>query len=419
VANQPASATLTTVGDTLVLRNSTNAKYARAVFTNTYTGLSGSWQGSNEGTDSTYVNLTAMREDTGGLVSGAFSLSATNCSIASAINNWNYVRFKVTAISTGSVDVRIDPLPSISLPLGVSPIALSSVTSAVTSASANAFAVGAAGTTAPTFNVDASASSVATGWGIVGAAAASGASLAVISSGTNENGTIDAKGSGTLTINGTATGAITLARATGVTGALTVTSTSASSLAVGRQGATTPTLKVDSSTSSQAAGLSIVGAASGSGVAVAAIGGTNEPLTLDAKGSGTITIGATSTGAVTIGATSQALIIPGPQTMGIGASTAAAGTTTSDAGALPAGTASVYPTTGADDTKGVVIHASDKVTGRKIFIGNGVSNKILKVYPASGGTINGAGADVAFSSASGKGVVIVCLSSGSNTWLAS
>jgi hypothetical protein len=102
----------------------------------------------------------------------------------------------------------------------------------------------------------------------------------------------------------------------------------------------------------------------------------------------------------------------------IGASTAAAGTTTADAGALPAGTAAVYPTTGADDAKGVRVHASDKVTGRMLFIGNGVANKILLVYPPTGGTINGAAADAAFSSASGKGVVMVCLSSGANTWLA-
>lgn len=101
-----------------------------------------------------------------------------------------------------------------------------------------------------------------------------------------------------------------------------------------------------------------------------------------------------------------------------GASTVALGTNTGTAAALPAGTSSVYPTTAADDTVGVVVSASDKVTGRLLFIGNGVSNKILKVYPAAGGTINGAGADVAFSSASGKGVILYCLSSVANTWLA-
>jgi hypothetical protein len=102
----------------------------------------------------------------------------------------------------------------------------------------------------------------------------------------------------------------------------------------------------------------------------------------------------------------------------IGASTAALGTNSGNAAVLPAGTAPVYPTTAADDTVGVRIHASDQITGRTLFIGNGVSNKILKVYPPTGGVINGAAADAAFSSDSGKGVVIMCLSSGGNTWLA-
>lgn len=102
----------------------------------------------------------------------------------------------------------------------------------------------------------------------------------------------------------------------------------------------------------------------------------------------------------------------------VGASTAAAGTTVSNAGALPAGTGTLYPTTGADGTKGVVLSASDQVTGRTLFIGNGVSNAVLKVYGPSGAVINGAAADAAFSGASGKGVIISCLSGSGNTWLA-
>src|SRR5712692_10184479 len=98
-----------------------------------------------------------------------------------------------------------------------------------------------------------------------------------------------------------------------------------------------------------------------------------------------------------------------------GASTATAGTTTADAGVLPAGTSPVYPTTAADGTKGVRINASDNVAGRMLFIGNGVSNQILKVYAPSGGAINGAAADAAYSSASGKGVLIVCLVAGANS----
>lgn len=113
----------------------------------------------------------------------------------------------------------------------------------------------------------------------------------------------------------------------------------------------------------------------------------------------------------------EASVIGKPPIMCQGASTAAAGTTTADATALPSGTGYFYPTTAADDTKGVRIAAADDVANRHIFVGNGVSNKILKVYPPSGGTINGAAADAAFSSASGKGVQLYCISAG--VWSAS
>lgn len=111
------------------------------------------------------------------------------------------------------------------------------------------------------------------------------------------------------------------------------------------------------------------------------------------------------------------VINTGISTTSIGASTAALGTTVTDAAALPAGTANVYPTTAADDTVGVKFTASDQVTGRMVYVGNGVPNKILKVYGPSGAVINGASANAAFSSVSGKGVVAVCLSGAGNTWL--
>lgn len=76
----------------------------------------------------------------------------------------------------------------------------------VTGTGTSALAVGANGATNPVFAVDANTASVATGVKVTGAAAASGVAVAVVSSGTNENLTIDAKGSGTITLNGTATG---------------------------------------------------------------------------------------------------------------------------------------------------------------------------------------------------------------------
>lgn len=107
----------------------------------------------------------------------------------------------------------------------------------------------------------------------------------------------------------------------------------------------------------------------------------------------------------------------GLETSAVGASTAAAGSTTSDAAVLPAATARVYPTSGADGTKGVRLHADDNVTGRKIFVTN-TAAAILKVYPPTGGTVNGGSANAAVSSVSGKGVYLVCVDGTAGTWAA-
>lgn len=87
-------------------------------------------------------------------------------------------------------------------------------------ASTAAFAVGPNGATNPTLLVDTNTASAATGLEITGAAAAGGVDLTVISSGTNENLTINAKGSGTIGIGPTSTGAVTITPATTITGAL-------------------------------------------------------------------------------------------------------------------------------------------------------------------------------------------------------
>lgn len=127
----------------------------------------------------------------------------------------------------------------------------------VTSTSAAALTVGRQGATDPVFKVNANTASVATGISITGAAAAGGVALAAISSGTNENLTIDAKGSGTITLGGTSTGAITLTRETTMSAALTyggvtlsnaVTGTGNMVLATSPE-LTTPTLGVATATS--------------------------------------------------------------------------------------------------------------------------------------------------------------------------
>lgn len=80
---------------------------------------------------------------------------------------------------------------------------------------------------------------------------------------------------------------------------LILTGTSANILAVGRQGSTTPVLNVDASTASVVTGLNLKGAAAAGRMAVSVTSsGTDEGLSLDAKGAGTIRLGATSTGAI-------------------------------------------------------------------------------------------------------------------------
>jgi predicted RecA/RadA family phage recombinase len=233
--------------------------------------------------------------------------------------------------------------------------------------------------------------------------AASDATLGVAGLQAAQGGVVTVTG-GVSTTAGNAGGAVSLTGGTpGITGA---------------GGAVTIAGAAGGATSGTGGAVAIAG---GAGTAGNGDGGAVTVLAGNAHGSGTdgtIGIGTSNSSAINVGATSIATTLTGVLNKPAGASTAAAGSTTADAGALPAGTASVYPTTAADGTKGVVLNAADKVTGRLIFIGNGVSNQILKVYPASGGTINGAGADVAFSSVSGKGVIMYCLSSSGNTWLA-
>ncbi len=77
-----------------------------------------------------------------------------------------------------------------------------------------------------------------------------------------------------------------------------VTSQSATALTVARTG-TNYALQVDTNTASSVTGLKVTSAAAGGGLAISVISsGTDENLTIDAKGAGTISIGGNSTGDV-------------------------------------------------------------------------------------------------------------------------
>lgn len=103
----------------------------------------------------------------------------------------------------------------------------------ITNGGALALAVGRLGATTPALRVDASATTSITGFRITAAAASGGLALAATGE-TNINTTLDAAGSGTLTLNGTATGNIILTRAT------TGLSFSGTGLLTARSGTATP-----------------------------------------------------------------------------------------------------------------------------------------------------------------------------------
>lgn len=111
--------------------------------------------------------------------------------------------------------------------------------------------------------------------------------------------------------------AVVIGQNTTLAGTFTITSASAAAVSVGRLGATTPALLVDASTATSITGFSIKSAASGGGVALAAIGETNVATTLDAKGSGTLSLNSVGTGGLIVGSsTGRTLVMAGTLTAG-------------------------------------------------------------------------------------------------------
>lgn len=240
----------------------------------------------------------------------------------------------------------------------------------ITSNSSTAFTVGPNGTTAPTFQVAAHAASQATGWLVSGAAETGGANLTVISTGTNENGVVESKGTGTLTLNLNATGVIRIGRnlvpvsndgaSIGISGqaisdlylanggiidwnagavqlqmsgatvnmtgssgtpAFVFTSTSSACFIAGPNGSTNPTLSINCSVPSAATGWEIVArAAAGNADLRVTSSGTDEGGRIDAKGAGTLTLQNAATGIIVLNrATTVAAAVATPA----GGSTAA------------------------------------------------------------------------------------------------
>ena len=182
----------------------------------------------------TVISSTAFNALTADLATGLSTAittdgqSATSVRIPFAAGIDSTLTTDATSIATGSIITAGGV--GIAKALWVGGLAniagvLTTIAQTITSASANAFAVGRVGTTNPAFNIDASTALSATGVNIKSAAAAGGVAVSVLSSGTNEALTVNAKGSGAIGIGSVSTGAVTITPATTISGAATLSST--------------------------------------------------------------------------------------------------------------------------------------------------------------------------------------------------
>lgn len=186
----------------------------------------------------------------------------------------------VTTLSSGDV-IPVTPSTNPTLNVGITATNLATYVKAsgsgpsvVTSASANAFAVGPTGTTAPTFNVDASVTSNVTGLNVQGQATTAGVFVTALGS-TNEPVFLAGKGTGPVNIGGTTT---TLA---------------------GLQVAQTASAVNDLLITNGATGTNVVLTANTAGA------DTNAGITLGVKAAGRVTLGAITTCSGTTTATCQ------------------------------------------------------------------------------------------------------------------
>ena len=159
--------------------------------------------------NSNWADLAVIPLNTNVVTTAALAPTAATLYKIPNVSQVPYIRCKATA-GTGNCSFVSDTENDPSVIYAASSGTTFNGAAQLTSTSANALTVGRLGTTTPAFNVDASATTSVTGLNVVAAAAASGLALSVTSSGANESLTIDAKGSGTISLNATGTGNVIL-----------------------------------------------------------------------------------------------------------------------------------------------------------------------------------------------------------------
>lgn len=134
--------------------------------------------------------------------------SAAGAGVAlTAISSATNENLSIDAKGTGTIGIGSNSASAINLGnVSTGSVTVLSPSVVFTGASATSLVVGPNGSTNPTLKIDDSTVSAATGLLVKSAAAAAGIALSAISSGANENLTLDAKGSGSVKINTVGTG---------------------------------------------------------------------------------------------------------------------------------------------------------------------------------------------------------------------
>jgi hypothetical protein len=315
----------------------------------TFTGLQFAFQGSADGVN--FANIAATAFSTGAAQTGTISASDSTVALWRVpCEGLSAIAMNVSQLSTGSFTLQIVTESFVGV-VAIPTTVAASLTSTVTSTSANALAVGPNGVTNPSFNVDASTSSAATGINIKSAAAGGGVAITGISS----------QGGDAITLTGTAATASTAGGAVTVAGA-------AGGATTGNGGAVALTGGAGTANNS-IGGAASVTAGAGQGTAAGAVA----TLTAGASGAGATGNG----GAVTV-------------TAGAAASTNGTGGAASLIGGLGTGTGAggaITITSGAAGSTGVAGAVNISVGGATAGVGSALT---LTAGNGAGGT-NGGG----------------------------